>query len=294
MRIVATLYNPIEMESLANLGADAFLVNVQGLSTKTRAVFSLSEVSSIINLAHQAGKLVYVNINVMIEESTLAVLREFLGFLKTEPVDGIVCFDLTVLTVALEFGLGEKIIYRPGTLNTNVYDPWFFRKMKVKGITLSKDITLEELVSIGENYQGMDISLVGHGYLFLFYSKRRLLKNYFDHKKIFVPNFLEGDTFRLAEKARQEGLYPIYEDRFGTHIFRAKKLQSLDEIDVLRPYLSDFFVERMFLPDQEYFDSIAVCAGKLEKSAFLIRYGKEYDHGFYYLKTVSKKGAPRS
>jgi putative protease len=226
----------------------------------------------------------------MIHENLLSVLDDFLAFLSRIHVDGIVCFDLSVLAMAEKNGLADLIIYRPGTMNTNSYDPWFFRKLKIKGLTLSKDITLEELISIGEDYQGMEISLVGHGYLFLFYSKRPLLKDYFEYKHA-KTDFLNDESFRLAEQARHGEYYPIYEDKFGTHIFRSKKLQSFNEIKVMRPYLSDLFIERMFLADTEYFEAIAAYCDERLEASFLTRYGHGYDSGFYYTKTAPKKGA---
>ena len=290
MRIVVTLYDIDEIQRMAAMGADVFLVPTHELSTKTRSAFSMDELAAVIQKVHQVGKLAYINLNTMIHEENLPALDAMLSHLSTLDVDGIVCFDLTVLTEATRFDLAKKIIYRPGTMNTNSYDPWFFHKLQIKGLTLSKDITLEELVAIGENYQGLEISVVGHGYLFLFYSKRPLLKNYFDHRGISVAGTRNSESLRLIEKSRKTDLYPILEDRFGTHIFRAKKLQSFNEIKVLRPYLADFFIERIFLDDTEYYASIAAYADESAEPDFLRTYGREYDTGFYYQKTLVTKG----
>lgn len=291
MRFVSTLYHQSEIGLLATLGTDVYLVNTVELSTKAPHAFSRAEIVTLIDLIHAIGKKIYIHLNTMIHEGDLPVLSDYLDFLALQDIDGIVCFDLSVLAMAAEKNLAAKVIYRPGTLNTNSYDPWFFRKMKIKGITLSKDITLEELISIGENYQGMEISIVGHGYLFLFYSKRPLLLDYFEYKKQHISDFLNNESFRLQEKSRKEGLYPIYEDAFGTHIFRAKKLQSFNELNVMRPYLADFFLERIFYDDQEYYASIAAYQDELKETSFLNTYGREYDSGFYYTKTKTAKGA---
>jgi putative protease len=290
MRIVATLYGIHEIEPMTARGVDVFLVNTQELSTKTPSAFSHGEITELTQIIHRLGKQVYLNLNAMILEDDLPILEEMLGFISHLGVDGIVCLDLTVLATATRFGLAEKIIYRPGTMNTNSYDPWFFRKLHIKGLTLSKDITLEELVSIGENYQGMEISVVGHGYLFLFYSKRMLLKTYFDYRNLAVSGYRNSEGFRLIEKSRKQDLFPILEDRFGTHIFRSKKLQSFNEINVLRPYLSDVFIERLFLDTAEYLEAIDAYLDETKEDGFMARYGREYDSGFYYQKTTATKG----
>jgi putative protease len=293
MRIVATLTDIREIPVLSALGADVFLVHPADLSCKARRTFSNPELLAIFEQAHQAGKRVYVHVNRIIHEPDLSALEDFLSFLAGTDVDGIVCFDLTVLAVAENYGLAGKIIYQPGTMNTNSYDPWFFRKLRIKGITLSKDITLSELISIGENYQGLEISVVGHGYLDLFYSKRPLLRNYFIHKNQKAPGYLGDESFRLVEKARPDDRYPIYEDAGGTHIFRSGKLQSFNEIKVIRPYLTDFFVDRMFLEDEEYFAALAAYADETKEAEFLRKFGFGYDSGFYYQKALLKKGGDR-
>ncbi|MDD3126679.1 MAG: U32 family peptidase [Candidatus Izemoplasmatales bacterium] len=288
MRIVVTLHSLLEMKQMSALGADVFLVNSDCLSTKTMKCFSKMDIATIIEEAHQINKLVYVNLNTIIHEPDIPILEAFLSFLAATNIDGIVCFDLSVVALAEQYGLNDKIIYQPGTMNTNSYDPWFFRKLKIKGITLSKDITLAELIAIGENYQGMEISLVGHGYSFLFYSKRLLLKSYFEYRGKPVPNLSNCDGFRLIENQRPEEMYPIYEDGFGTHIFRSRKLQSFNEVKVMRPYLSDFFVDRMFIEDEEYYASIGAYKDETNELLFLNRYGNSYDSGFYYQKNKER------
>jgi len=59
---------------------------------------------------------------------------------------------------------------------------------------------------------------------------------------------------------------------------------------VLRPYLADFFIERIFLDDTEYYASIAAYADESAEPDFLRTYGREYDTGFYYQKTLVTKG----
>lgn len=291
MRIVATLYSSDEIEKLADLGADVFLLNTDELSTKAPHTFSKDQIVEITRKIHRMKKLVYLNLNTMIHEEDLPVVSDYLDFISSIEIDGIVCFDLTILALARGKNLTDKIIYRPGTLNTNSYDPWFFRKMKIKGITLSKDIPLSDLINIGENYQGMEISVVGHGYLFLFYSKRPLLPDYFEYSHLNDISYLKDESFRLQERSRNTLNYPIYEDRFGTHVFRAKKLYSFHELQVLKPYLADFFIERIFYTDEEYYASLDAYHIEQKKKDFLRLYGKDYDSGYYYTKTLTVKGA---
>lgn len=288
MRKVVTLWNVGEIDRWSALGADVFLVHPQGLSCRALRTFSPAEIRTILTMAHARGKRVYAHLNLIVHEGDLPLLREWLEGFANSDLDAIVCFDLTVLALAGPLGLAPKIIYRPETMNTNSYEPWFFRNRSVKGLTLSKDLTLPELLEIAENHQGLEMSLVAHGHLFLSSSRRPLLTSYLAENGMSAAGVSGDPTFRLRQKGSADGR-PIFEDERGTHVFRAKKLQSFDELRVLRPFLSDVFLERLFLDDEEYGLALAAYGDEAREKEYLARHGNSCDHGFYYEKTVSGK-----
>ncbi|MCK5731922.1 MAG: U32 family peptidase, partial [Tenericutes bacterium] len=204
-------------------------------------------------------------------------------------VDGIVIGDLSVYVLAKNIGIEHLIIYQPGTMNTDSYSKEYFSQRKIKGITLSREITLDEIRLICTNKSGIEISLVIHGYLDMFYSKRKLLTNYIIHKGIEGKKLKNNYELRLNEEIRPNDFYPIFEDKFGTHIFRSHKLLSADEFDDFKEIIDLFFIERIFLSDKEYYDSIKLYSKKITKTEFLSKYNS-YDSGFYYKRTEKIKG----
>jgi putative protease len=193
------------------------------------------------------------------------------------------------MVLADEFGLKNKVIYQPGTMNTSSFDNEYFFLKQIKGITISKEITLEEIKKIFENKK-TELSLVGHGYLDMFYSKRKLISNYFIYKSNDKKNIVDNDSFKLKEEMRPDSFYPILEDEAGTHIFRDKALNSFAEFNELKMGLDDFFIERIFMSDEEYYDSIAAYQDQSLVEEFLIKYQDNYNKGFYYQYTEKLKG----
>ncbi|MDT8336274.1 MAG: U32 family peptidase [Candidatus Izemoplasmatales bacterium] len=281
---MARLKNLMEIEKLINLGVDVFLVDTPLAVKKING-----ELFTDLDEIFSHNKEVYLLLNKMIHETDLELLEMVLNKAKNDLIKGIVCGDLTVMVMAKKMGLNNKVIYQPGTMNTSSFDNEYFYKKAIKGITISKEITLEEITNIFKN-KVTEISLIGHGYLDMFYSKRSLLSNYFVYKGIEHNNIKNNDLFRLKEEMRPDSFYPIFEDDGGTHIFRDKALESFNEMNVLKMYLDDFFVERMFIDDQEYYDSLLAYQDSSYVPKFLEKYKAKYNKGFYYQYTEKLKG----
>ena len=288
MNIVARLKDDNEVARLSALGVDVFLLDTDVLTTK--AIFPLDKKMfvSMVNLIKNENKRVYVWLNKMIHESDLIDLRSWFNCFLTVEIDGIVINDFSVYVLAREFHLEDKIIYQPGTMNTNSFDVVYLEN-RIKGMTLSKEITLAEIEAIISQKTNLEFSLVGHGYIDMFYSKRHLISLYLEHKKIKGYHVKNSPHYSIEEKTRPGIHFPIFEDEKGTHIFRDKKLESFKEVECLKDFLSDFFIERLFLSDQEYYDAISSYVNH-QGDAFLAKYGKEYHDGFYYLPTQKVKG----
>ena len=284
MRLVARLKNLNEIEKLINLRVDCFLVDTPlAIRAINKDLFNhLDKIKSF-------GKDIYLLINKMIHEDDIENAKEILEIAKEIGVSGIVAGDITLMVLADEFGLKNKVIYQPGTMNTSSFDNEYFFLKQIKGITISKEITFEEIKKIFDNKE-TELSLVGHGYLDMFYSKRKLISSYFIYKSNDKKNIVDNDSFKLKEEMRPDSFYPILEDEAGTHIFRDKALNSFTEFNDLKTCLDDFFIERIFMSDEEYYDSIAAYQDQSLVEEFLIKYQDNYNKGFYYQYTEKLKG----
>jgi putative protease len=284
MNIVARIKNLSEINHLINIGVDVFLVDTM-LSVRKINPHIYENLLEICKF----NKPVYLSVNKMIHEDDLETLDEIFFDAKKYGINGIVIGDLTGMVVAKKYNLLDKIIYQPGTMNTNSFDSDYFFEKGIKGITISKEITLEEIEKIFKNKK-TELSIIGHGYLDMFYSRRKLLTNYFKFKALERENIIDNYSFRLKEEVRENSNYPILEEKFGTHIFRDYALESYDELEILQKGIDDFFVERIFLEDEEYYEAIIAYKNKDNVKSFLEKHHTHYNKGFYYTYTEKLKG----
>ncbi|MBI9009814.1 MAG: U32 family peptidase [Tenericutes bacterium] len=283
MRFVARLKTTEEAKKLNQLGIDVFCLDTE-FSAKKISLFNLEEIKE---LTKTYPNQISLNINKIIHETDLVRLKEFLYNLKTLNISGIVIADLTVFVLAKELDLEHLIIYQPGTMNTDTFSETYFFQRKIKGITLSREITLDEIKKFGNTK--LELSLIGHGYLDMFYSKRKLITNYLKHKELSGLDLQNNYDLTLREEIRENDNYPIFEDCFGTHIFRSKKIISYEELKDLDLLIKDFFIERIFLTDEEFYQTIQLYKNQISLEDFLKKY-KDFDSGFYYKRTEKVKG----
>lgn len=288
LNIVARLKTISEIELFNELNVDVFCIDSQ-YTTKRIADFNLDEIEEISKRVHNANKKIYAYVNPMVHENIIDALKEYLIKLGGMDIDGFIINDLTIYVIAKEVGLENRIIYQPGTMNTDSFSLEYFNERNILGITLSREITLDEIKGIASKTHNLKTSLIGHGYLDMFYSKRRLLSNYAIYKNIDGNRLIQNYDLRLNEEVRKNEFYPILQDDYGTHIFRSKKLLSIDVFDELEHYIDDFFIERIFMNDDEYYDSIRLYKNRISKTEYLNQYS-EFDNGFYYQRTEKRKG----
>jgi putative protease len=289
LKLVAPLHHEKEIDFLKSLGVSVLMINSDCLTTRSSHFFSQSQIVTLIKKIHETNLELYVNLNTFLHESDLIIAESYLAFLKSIDIDGIIIFDWTYYTLAKPLGLESKLIYQPGTLTTNLYDPWFYTSFNIKGITLAREITLDSINIIAQNnVNEIELSIIGHGVIPMFYSRRPLIDNYLQTKKLNSIKYLSETDLYIAESTREGVKYPIFEDRFGTHLFRNRYLESFNEIQLFGTFLSDFFLERFMMDDDEFFASIKAYQNHKLIDEFMKNYGHKYDKGFYYKSTSLK------
>lgn len=288
MRIIARLKTQAEVAKLSQLQVDAFSLDCE-FSIKRIAKFTLDEIKTIVKEANKHGIDVYLNLNKMMHQADLLPLEDFLGKTKDLAIKAYVINDFTVFVIAKKLDLENKVIYQPGSMNTDSFSGKYLSDRNLLGMTISREVTLAEIQNIANNTKNLELSLIGHGYLDMFYSKRKLLTNYLKHKQLSGIEVINRHGFRLNEEIRPDDFYPILEDEISTMIFRSLKLISIDELSKLSEIIDDFFIERIFIDDEEYFDTIKLYKGLLNKADFMEKY-QNFDSGFYYRTTDLLKG----
>lgn len=289
MKIAVTPFTVYSITQLSKAGADVFIIGNEKYSNRLVKSFSVIEIKEANKLIKSLGKELYISMNLIIHHSDIESFTEFLTFVKELDVDGIIFADPAAYMIARELGITAKLVYNPETLNTNYYDTSFWARKGIKGITISKEITLEDIIEICDKKE-LEVSVIGHGHLNMFHSRRPLIEHYFTHTKEEEKHHERKTNLKIREEHRDED-YPIYQDIHGTHIFRSNSLESFKEVKELSKNVDVFIIEGI-LKDTEYLITVLTdykqvlssddteLASKISKS-----YEADHDTGFLHKKT---------
>lgn len=268
--------------SIIGIGDDYFAARCAG-------VFSREEMEEAIDLIHQGKGKCVVFVNRMLGEEEIDRTREYLGYLKSLEVDYVLYNDPAVYVLADEIGMVPKLIYQPDTLMTNSKDVNFMLRQGVDSVFISKELTFEEIMGIASSCKDK-CNVIIHGYLNMSYSKRKLLKSYFEMlgKEVDYQN----RDLRLIEYTRT-GKMPVYEDEQGTHIFTDYVLESFKEIKALSECVKFLMVDSMFLDIEVVIEAVkaykAILVGA-DPEVVEMSYKEKYSElplsdGYHYTKT---------
>lgn len=293
MKLAVTPFTVSSIQPLSESGADIFILGNDKYANRLVKSFTEEEITEAVSIIKSLNKFVYIETNMIVHNEHLQDMENFIVFCRDLHVDGIIFGDLGIYNLAKRNECEHLLIYNPETLNTNLYDPIFWDKKGIKGITISKEITLEDIQGISAN-STIEISLIGHGHLNMFHSRRPLIENYFKYNKKEYDKYLENRQLRLIEEIRDES-YPVFQDNHGTHIFRHKALESYQEIDALSKALDVFIIDGVLKNTQYLIETVKNYSTLLHNFSIELaqkiskQYESDHDSGFLYKKTVYDK-----
>lgn len=296
MNFITTPYTFGDLETLKKAGAGSVVIATPFFSVRGAVTFPIVELPVIKQECLRVGLAMYVLVNRFFVEEELEQLRDHLAFLKELDVDGIYYGDEGVLFEAMKLEIASKLIYNPDTLITNKEDVQYYLDEGIQMVSISKEITLEEICHIAKEVQG-ECEVIIHGRLNMMHSKRTLLSNYLD----FIgkrEDLKDAHDLYIMEETREEHM-PILEDEQGTHVFTGFTLSSFDEIrDMQAAGIRHMRIDGIF-KDIEYICEMLrlyqeVLAGERNGRATYQEMQKKYpqdvlSHGFYYTKTSKVK-----
>lgn len=294
--LITTPYAIEDLKVLKEAGSSSVIIATPFFSVRGVHEFAVEELPVIKKKCETLGLRMYVLVNRFFMEEELDALRSHLAMLKTLQVDGIYYGDEAVLYEAQRLGMKQRLIYNPDTLITNHSDVRYYLSEGIQMVTLSKEITLEEICAIAKTAPEK-CEVILHGRLNMMHSKRPLLSNYmsFLQRKEQVRN---NRQLYLTEESREEHM-PILEDDSGTHVFSGFTLASFAEIlSMAEAGICHFRIDGIFHDLPYVCEALslykAVLEGRRKGDEVFAEYAKKYaqdnvTHGFYYTKTSKVK-----
>ncbi len=287
MQIMVTLYDQERLIELLKSPVDGIIVPIEQLSHRVNETVSQAHIEPVINQIKAAKKLVWLNMNAIMHPAQLTVLKDVFNVINDMDFDGIVFADLAVAHLALEYNLKKRLIYQPETYVTTAEDLAFWEKEDILSVCLARELTLSSMQTLSKD-KTLPITLVGHGYINMFHSRRPLIENFFKYTNDTpAEDIKQSKQLTLIEEIRDEK-YPIIQDDFGTHIFRPKPLQSFSDFKAISSIVDYFIIEPFLYEHNTILQIIADYYHALHHGvteSIIIRYQDSHDTGYYHKST---------
>ena len=280
MKLLTTFYKIEHIKELLTY-ADGVVLGIKGFSSRETSYLTIEELKEVIAITTSLHKDVYLSFKPFIQSQKDALLT-FAELIKDLPIKGIIVGDIGYYSLFKEYPF--NIIYNPETLLTNIHDINLLKTYGIKGAFISKEITLADIKEITKS-RNLDLYMVAHGYFNMFYSRRPLLKSYFE--TINVNHDYNHDQMRIKEEKR-DGLHPIIEDNYGTHVFRSEVTSYINHIEELD--LDYILVDGIFHNDAYILDILKLFKNPSKKQIKELqeKYNEVWDDGFLFKETIYK------
>lgn len=232
--LLATASSLEELELLIEAGADAFIIGEARYGMRLAGEFNLAMVAEAVRLAAPRGVKIYVSVNNLMDNTTVALLPDYIRGLAEAGVDGIEFGDPAVLMVARETAPNLPLHWNGEMTSTNYSTAEYWGRRGAARFILARELNMEQVIET-KSATSMSVQVQVHGLTNIYHSKRSLVNSYMEHQQ--EPDRLD-DTSRerglyVMEAERQDERYPIYQDSNGTHIMSSDDICMLEYLNEL-------------------------------------------------------------
>lgn len=162
-------------------GADAIYCGGQNFSLRANAKnFSLEELKETTEYAHSLNKKIYVTVNIVFHDDDLNGLEDYLKYLDSIHIDGIIASDITVIKACQELNLNLSVCLSTQASTLNSRAVRFWQKLGVTRVVLAREASREDLINIAKT--GIEIETFIHGAMCTSFSGKCVLSNYMTNR----------------------------------------------------------------------------------------------------------------
>lgn len=233
-------------------GADAVYIGGQKFGLRAKAGnFTIEEMIEGADYVHEAGKKLYVTVNIFAHNDDLVGVKDYFNQIKEagleEKIDAFIISDPGIFTLAKEILPGIEIHISTQANNTNYLTYNFWYKMGATRVVAARELSLKEIRTIRDNIPAdMEIEAFMHGAMCISYSGRCLLSSYFtgrDANKGACTHPCRW-KYSIVEEKRPGEYLPVEEDDRGTYIFNSKDLCMINYIpEMIEAGIDSFKIE---------------------------------------------------
>ena len=208
-------------------GADAIYAGLPGFSMRARAKITTDEVKQGIELAHAAGKKVYLAFNLFAHDSEYANLSRVAEVIKYLSPDALIVSDAGIMMWVRENFPQMPIHILTQANICSARTVKFWQNAGAKLCVLAREVSHNEFKNIRQECPDIGLEIFVHGAMCMSYSGRCLLSNFVTGRPA-----NRGACAQLCRwkydvilRERESGLeMPIDEDERGAYIMNSRDL----------------------------------------------------------------------
>ena len=237
LEVLSPAGNMEKLKTAVYFGADA--VYFAGKSFGLRAFagnFEREEMIEAVEFCHNNNVKAYVTVNIVAHNYDFEALPEYLQFLNSIKVDGLIISDLGVVQFAKKYAPDTEIHISTQANVTNKHTAKLLCEMGAKRIVLARELSLTEIKQIRDFIpQDVELEAFVHGAMCISYSGRCLLSNYLSGRRSNKGECIQACRWKytINEESRDNEKLPIEEDSRGTYILNSKDLKMIEYLDKL-------------------------------------------------------------
>lgn len=255
MELLAPAGSPAHLIAALDAGADAVYLGGKLFSARKFAGnFSDEEMKEAVHMAHGKGACVYVTLNTLIGDIEWKALEEYIRFLGSIPIDGLLVQDLGVARLVRK--LAPHIPLHASTQMTvsNLDGVKFLGDWGFQRVVLSRELSLEEIRHITDSTD-VEIEVFVHGALCVCYSGQCLMSSFIGGRS--------GNRGSCAQPCRMG--YELVDSsgrpmnrQKGKYILSLKDMMGLPQIpELLAAHVSSLKVEGRMKSPEYVFNTVS-------------------------------------
>jgi len=233
IELLAPAGNMEKLQMVFHYGADGAYMG--GKAFNLRALsgnFEDDELKKAVEYSHSLGKKAYITLNVIPHNKELEMMPEYVKYLESIKVDGVIVADVGVFELVRE-NTNLNINISTQASNTNWRSVKFWKEMGAKRVILAREVSIDDMKLIRDKVSDVELEVFVHGAMCISISGRCLMSNYMTGRDANRGACAHPCRWRysLVEEKRPGEYFPVYEDETGTYIFNSKDLCTIEFID---------------------------------------------------------------
>lgn len=236
-------------------GADAVYAGLPDISMRARVnSFTEKELKEAAEYVHEAGKKIFVTLNIYAHNYHLPKIERHIKFLKEIKVDAVIVSDPGIIMLVKKLYPEVEIHLSTQANTTNWQAAKFWYDLGIKRIVLAREVTLEDIKEIHKRVPKLELEYFVHGAMCMSYSGRCILSKWMTNKsanlgdcsqpcrwsykkveseKLKIKSVEKAQTMKIKD-IQGEHEIELEQDSHGTYFFNSKDLNLIEHLKELK------------------------------------------------------------